>query len=138
MELDKTDVKILNILQRDGRITNAGLAKQIGISPPAMLERVRRLEASGVIDKYVGDAVMCLFPESADDAVNGALGMLKWLDEYNKGRKRAFYKPIAIGIGINTGILMLGTVGAQNRMDYTVIGDAVNTASRLEALTTTT
>ena len=53
MELDKTDVKILNILQRDGRITNAGLAKQIGISPPAMLERVRRLEASGVIDRYV-------------------------------------------------------------------------------------
>jgi Lrp/AsnC family leucine-responsive transcriptional regulator len=53
MALDKTDVKILNIMQQDGRITNAGLAKEIGISPPAMLERVRRLEASGVIEKYV-------------------------------------------------------------------------------------
>lgn len=51
--LDKTDRKILNILQQDGRITNAKLAKEIGISPPAMLERVRRLESSGVIDKYV-------------------------------------------------------------------------------------
>lgn len=51
--LDKTDRKILNILQQDGRITNAKLAKEIGISPPAMLERVRRLEASGIIDRYV-------------------------------------------------------------------------------------
>ena len=53
MTLDKTDIKILNIIQQDGRITNAGLAREIGISPPAMLERVRRLEASGVIEKYV-------------------------------------------------------------------------------------
>lgn len=53
MSLDKTDIKILNILQQDGRITNTKLAKQIGISPPAMLERVRRLESSGIIDKYV-------------------------------------------------------------------------------------
>jgi Lrp/AsnC family leucine-responsive transcriptional regulator len=53
MVLDKTDITILNILQQDGRITNSGLAKKIGISPPAMLERVRRLEATGVIDRYV-------------------------------------------------------------------------------------
>ncbi len=53
MTLDKTDVKILNIIQGDGRITNAKLAKEIGISPPAMLERVRRLEATGVIEEYV-------------------------------------------------------------------------------------
>jgi Lrp/AsnC family leucine-responsive transcriptional regulator len=53
MSLDKTDIKILNILQQDGRITNTKLAREIGISPPAMLERVRRLEASGVIARYV-------------------------------------------------------------------------------------
>lgn len=53
MSFDKTDIQILNILQQDGRITNTKLAKEIGISPPAMLERVRRLEASGVIDRYV-------------------------------------------------------------------------------------
>ncbi|SDO73523.1 Lrp/AsnC family transcriptional regulator [Desulforhopalus singaporensis] len=51
--LDDTDKKILSILQRDGRITNSRLAQQIGLSPPAVLERVRRLEASGVIERYI-------------------------------------------------------------------------------------
>lgn len=51
--LDETDKKILSILQDDGRITNSRLAQKIGLSPPAALERVRRLEASGVIEKYV-------------------------------------------------------------------------------------
>lgn len=51
--LDDTDKKILSILQGDGRITNSRLAQEIGLSPPAALERVRRLEASGVIEKYV-------------------------------------------------------------------------------------
>lgn len=51
--LDATDKKILTILQNNGRITNSSLAKQIGLSPPAVLERVRRLENTGVIDKYV-------------------------------------------------------------------------------------
>ncbi|MCP3891273.1 MAG: Lrp/AsnC family transcriptional regulator [Desulfobulbaceae bacterium] len=51
--LDHIDKKILSILQNDGRITNSRLAQQIGLSPPAALERVRRLEASGVIEKYV-------------------------------------------------------------------------------------
>ncbi len=53
MALDKTDIKILNILQENGRITNAKLAAEVGISPPAMLERVKRLEAAGVIKKYL-------------------------------------------------------------------------------------
>ncbi len=51
--LDTTDKKILNILQKSGRITNAKLAQEIGLSPPAVLERVRRLESSGIIEKYV-------------------------------------------------------------------------------------
>ncbi len=51
--LGTTDKKILNILQKNGRITNAKLAQEIGLSPPAVLERVRRLEASGIIEKYV-------------------------------------------------------------------------------------
>lgn len=53
MNLDQTDIKILEILQRDGRITNAKLAEKVGISPPSMLERVRKLEAAGIIDRYV-------------------------------------------------------------------------------------
>lgn len=53
MKYDAIDIKILNILQNNGRITNSKLAADIGISPPAMSERVKRLEASGVIEKYV-------------------------------------------------------------------------------------
>ncbi|KAB1438958.1 Lrp/AsnC family transcriptional regulator [Pseudodesulfovibrio senegalensis] len=53
MKLDAMDHDILEILQREGRITNAELAKRLGISPPAMLERVKRLENSGVIDRFV-------------------------------------------------------------------------------------
>jgi hemerythrin len=89
----------------------------------------------GIIDKYIGDAIMALFPDSPDDAVRGALAMLAKLEEYNAGRERAGYRPIRIGIGINTGIVILGTVGGLGRMDGTVIGDAVNLAARLERLT---
>lgn len=53
MVLDKTDINILEILQENGRISNVKLAEKIGISPPSMLERVRKLEAAGIIDKYV-------------------------------------------------------------------------------------
>lgn len=61
--------------------------------------------------------------------------MLQKLDEYNLTRGRPGRPKIQIGIGINTGSLMLGTVGGQNRMDSTVISDAVNLASRIEGLT---
>ncbi|KHD06317.1 hypothetical protein PN36_26540 [Candidatus Thiomargarita nelsonii] len=91
----------------------------------------------GFIDKYIGDAIMALFPNGADDAVQAAIAMLKQLDKYNQGRQNAGYQPIKIGIGIHTGRLMLGTVGGENRMDSTVISDAVNLASRVEGLTKT-
>jgi class 3 adenylate cyclase len=90
---------------------------------------------NGFIDKYIGDAIMALFPIRADDAMQSAIAMLKRLAEYNQGRRRANYQPLAIGIGLNTGPLMLGTVGWQNRMDGTVISDAVNLASRIEGMT---
>ncbi len=93
------------------------------------------IENHGFIDKYIGDAIMALFSGNADDAVNAGVGMLKSLTEYNQHRVNSDYAPIKIGIGINTGSLMLGTVGAKNRMDGTVISDAVNLASRLESLT---
>ena len=91
----------------------------------------------GLIDKYIGDAIMALFPEQTDDAVRSALAMLERLDNYNKGRARAGYLPIKVGIGINTGIVMLGTVGGSGRMEGTVISDAVNLASRLEDMSKT-
>lgn len=93
------------------------------------------IENNGFIDKYIGDAIMALFGHSAVDAVKAGIAMLHSLDDYNKYRTNAGYVPIKIGIGINTGSLMLGTVGATNRMDSTVIGDAVNLASRVETLT---
>ena len=89
----------------------------------------------GFIDKYIGDAIMALFNGSADDAVKAGIAMLEELNEYNISRNRADCPPLQIGIGINTGSLMLGTVGGQSRMDSTVISDAVNLASRVETLT---
>jgi len=92
---------------------------------------------NGFIDKYIGDAIMALFPTHADDAVCAAIAMLKKLDNYNEIRQQSGLAAIGIGIGLNTGPLMLGTVGDENRMDGTVISDAVNLASRLEGLTKT-
>ncbi|RTL57765.1 MAG: guanylate cyclase [Rhodocyclaceae bacterium] len=90
---------------------------------------------AGIVDKYIGDGIMALFPGNADDGVKAGVDMLRQLVVYNTGRARAGYVPIRIGIGINTGLVMMGTVGGHNRMDSTVIGDAVNLASRLEGLT---
>ncbi|HEY9612259.1 ATP-binding protein [Allocoleopsis sp.] len=89
----------------------------------------------GFIDKYIGDAVMALFPQSADDAVQAAIEMQKQVSLYNVYRQEKSDEPIAIGIGLHTGSLMLGTVGEPERMEGTVIADAVNLASRLEGLT---
>ncbi|MEG4029244.1 MULTISPECIES: adenylate/guanylate cyclase domain-containing protein, partial [unclassified Microcoleus] len=93
------------------------------------------IENHGFIDKYIGDAIMALFSGNADNAVNASIAMLHQLQVYNQERVNSGYAPIKIGIGINTGNLMLGTVGGQNRMDTTVISDAVNLASRVEGLT---
>jgi class 3 adenylate cyclase len=89
----------------------------------------------GFIDKYIGDAIMALFDKEPEDAVKAALDMLQTLIEYNQGRKRDGYLPIQIGIGINTGSSMLGTIGGENRMEGTVISDAVNLASRIGSMT---
>jgi len=89
---------------------------------------------NGFIDKYIGDAIMALFT-NADDALRAGLAMLDALEQFNAGRQAAGQQPIAIGIGINTGSLMLGTIGERHRMDGTVISDAVNLASRIESLT---
>ncbi|HBB36145.1 MAG TPA: hypothetical protein DC064_31315 [Cyanobacteria bacterium UBA9273] len=93
------------------------------------------IENNGFIDKYIGDAIMALFSGEADNAVKAGIDMLNRLAEYNTTRTRPERPPIHIGIGINTGSLMLGTVGGHNRMDGTVISDSVNLAARLESLT---
>lgn len=90
---------------------------------------------NGFIDKYIGDAVMALFPYKAEDAVKAAVDMQEVISTYNEHRGKVGYEPIRIGVGVNTGIMMLGTIGEEKRMEGTVISDAVNLASRLEGLT---
>ena len=89
---------------------------------------------NGFIDKYIGDAIMALF-ESADDALRAGLAMLEALDGFNGERHGGRSTPIRIGVGINSGMLMMGTIGEKDRMDGTVIFDAVNLAARVEDLT---
>jgi len=91
---------------------------------------------NGFIDKYIGDAIMALF-ESADDAVRAGLAMLDMLEKFNADRRAKDETPIGIGVGLNSGSLMLGTIGERDRMDGTVISDAVNLAARVESLTKT-
>ncbi|NET58256.1 MAG: response regulator [Symploca sp. SIO2E6] len=88
----------------------------------------------GFIDKYIGDSIMALFPEVADDAVQAAIEMQRQVNLYNLHRDTSGYQAIAIGIAIHTGSLMLGTIGEEQRMESTVIADAVNLTSRLEGL----
>ena len=97
----------------------------------------------GVVDKYVGDAMMALFgaplagPDDADHALETALEMSAALDELNREWQRQGRHALDIGIGINTDVVVAGNMGSQTRLNYTVIGDGVNLASRLEALTRT-
>jgi len=90
---------------------------------------------NGFIDKYIGDAIMALFPQNHDDALRASLEIRNLLTEYNKARAERSRGTIQIGIGINTGKVILGTIGETERMEGTVISDAVNLASRLEGLT---
>ncbi len=93
-------------------------------------------EHNGFVDKYIGDAIMALFTRT-DDALKASVVMLKMLDIFNKTQPNKGLTPIRIGIGLNTGKLMLGIVGEKNRLQCTVISDAVNLASRLENITKT-
>ncbi|MDY6935385.1 MAG: adenylate/guanylate cyclase domain-containing protein [Spirochaetota bacterium] len=97
-------------------------------------------QMGGVVDKFIGDAIMAVWgvPVSkgndTENAINGALLMRKALIEFNKGRGGPKRPTIKIGCGINVGPTLAGQIGSENRMEYTVIGDAVNLASRIEAL----
>lgn len=90
---------------------------------------------NGFIDKFMGDSIMALFAEKSEDALNAAIEMRIKMLEYNEIISQ-FGKPaIDAGIGIHTGMLMLGIIGGEGRVDGTVISDAVNVTARLEGLT---
>lgn len=95
----------------------------------------------GFIDKFIGDAIMALFDhpngsnqDKALDALNAAVDLRYALNVYNLHRSNSGYPPINIGVGIHFGPVIIGTVGSDDRMDTTVIGDSVNIAYRLETL----
>jgi len=120
--------------------------------PEAVLLLLRRFHermtaeifaCGGTVEKYMGDAIFAVFgvPNASDsdpaNAVRCAIKMLEALDHWNIERERHGERPLAIGIGLNYGPTVLGDVGSEHSMSFTVIGDTVNTANRLQALTRT-
>ena len=92
-------------------------------------------EHGGFVDKYIGDAVMALFPDTVDTALDAAIALAEQVRRFNEARSRALLHPIAVGIGLHRGRLMLGTIGEDKRLETTVIAGDVNVASRIEAST---
>jgi adenylate cyclase len=107
----------------------------------AMTDKV--FEHRGSLDKYIGDAVMAVYgapvaePRHAALACRTALEMLTVLDELKVGWQPLGLPPIDIGVGINTGPMTVGNIGSASRFNYTVVGDSVNLASRIESLNKT-
>ncbi|MBU1666488.1 MAG: adenylate/guanylate cyclase domain-containing protein, partial [Gammaproteobacteria bacterium] len=121
------------------KLEAAQLAEMLNMYLSAMTRIVQ--EGRGTIDKYIGDAVMAFWgapmsdEQHARDAVLVALAMQKGLIELNPRLEARGWPPVKIGVGVNTGRMSVGNMGSEFRMAYTVMADAVNLASRLEALT---
>jgi adenylate cyclase len=102
-----------------------------------MVECISR--EGGMLDKFIGDAIMACFglPVAHDDdpdrAVRAAIAMIRELRRWNSERRLVNLKTVDMGIGINTDTVVSGNIGSPKRMDYTVIGDGVNLAARLES-----
>ncbi|HEV8643618.1 MAG TPA: adenylate/guanylate cyclase domain-containing protein [Methylomirabilota bacterium] len=102
-----------------------------------MIEATFRHE--GTLDKFLGDAVMAVFgapiahPDHTIRAVRTAVAMREGIERLSAQRIRAGKEPLTVGVGVSTGEAVAGTVGTQDRMEYTVIGDSVNLAARLES-----
>jgi adenylate cyclase len=101
-----------------------------------MVECIQR--EGGMLDKFIGDAMMAAFglpvphDDDEDRAVRASIAMIRELRRWNADRVAAGKRAVEIGIGLNTDMVVSGNIGAPRRMDYTIIGDGVNLASRLE------
>jgi adenylate cyclase len=97
------------------------------------------LREGGMLDKFIGDAIMAAFGlplshgDDEDRAIRTAISMIVDLQAFNKTRLAHGKKPVEMGVGLNTGMVVSGNIGSKKRMDYTVIGDGVNLAARLES-----
>ena len=102
-----------------------------------MVDCIHREE--GMLDKFIGDAIMAAFgiPVAHDDdddrAVRAAIAMMRECRRWSRDRVQRGQQPVDIGIGLNTDMVVSGNIGSKKRMDYTIIGDGVNLASRLES-----
>jgi adenylate cyclase len=113
-----------------------GLTKIMNRYMTAMSESI--LENHGTIDKYIGDAQMAFWnaplddPDHAKKSIETALKMMKRLETFNDEIASEQVPPFGMGIGINTGYVVVGNMGSDQRFDYTCLGDSVNLAARLE------
>jgi len=102
-----------------------------------MVDCIRR--EGGMLDKFIGDAIMAAFgipmphEDDEDRALRAAIAMISALNTWNVKRTADGKKPVMMGIGLNTDTIVSGNIGSPKRMDYTLIGDGVNLASRLES-----
>lgn len=99
------------------------------------------MQNNGIVDKFIGDALMAFYgapvkhDDDAERSVKSALEMLSALKKFNAWQEEKGHRVFRIGIGINYGKVTVGNIGSEKKMDYTVVGDMVNLASRLEELT---
>ncbi|MBX3128156.1 MAG: adenylate/guanylate cyclase domain-containing protein [Polyangiaceae bacterium] len=122
------------------RLAPPEVVRQLNAYHGVMLEVVRR--HGGMLDKFIGDGMLVVFglrdaatDAGAEAAVSCAREMLDALSELNLTRGREGLDPLRAGIGVHSGPVVAGSIGAGDRLEFTVIGDAVNTAARLEGLT---
>lgn len=120
-------------------LTPAEVVRLLNIHLDAMTQVT--FDHGGTMDKFIGDATMAFWgaplpdPDHALHATQAMIHMTRKLEEVNTKLIEQHLKPIAIGVGGNTGKVILGNIGSSQKLDYTVIGDAVNLGSRLEGLT---
>jgi adenylate cyclase len=138
-------VMFVDIRSFTARSAHLSPTKAVGLLNEFLREMVEAVEGenAGMINKFLGDGFMALFGigkndrNHADNALAAAQSIQRTLEQLNRQRSARGEDPIQIGIGINTGPAIVGSIGSPERMEFTVIGNTVNVASRIEALNKT-